>query len=125
MSKASGVSNTPEEQEALPIFIERLKGLLPLRPASERPEVDGWIAVKWKDGRWTTTRWVRDYDFSVPSMIEGWLLLSRAEPKSLAQEAAELGPMPEAVRGSYNLVSWAVKADAFIKRLAAQEPSET
>ena len=91
-----------------------------LRPVSERPRVGDWVSIKWKGGGWSSIRWVSARDFSTPSIVEGWILLSRAEPKPLAQEAAELGPMPEAVSGSYNLVSWATKADALIKRLVAQ-----
>lgn len=59
-----------------------------LRPASERPRVGDWVAVKWKDGRWSLTRWVSDRDFRAPSIMEGWILLFRAEPKSLSPSSA-------------------------------------
>ena len=67
-----------------------------LRPVSERPRVGDWVATKWKDGGWSATHWVSDHDFSAPFIMEGWLLLSRAEPKSLSPSSARTAKSSQA-----------------------------
>lgn len=87
-----------------------------LRPASEKPQIGDLIVHKFGDGSFGSP--FRYHEYSSMKVVAGWVLLERAKPKTLAEEARQL---VNDAGSAFDPNAWGGRATALLRRVAEQE----